>query len=97
MKRLFAILFFISSLAADFHVCTVCNKTEEEYFSRLKNSCSALNLDLKILGQGMPYVFNLTKLTRMEEFLENIPDDDIILFTDAFDVFYVGGRKGNFR
>ena len=37
--------------------------------------------DMSSLGGGM-------KINLMNEFLKNIPDNDIVLFTDAYDVFY---------
>ena len=59
---------------------------DEAYLSAYEQSCKKHALCLKILGwnelwRGLTWRFYL-----MKEFLKDMPDDEIIIFTDAYDV-----------
>jgi hypothetical protein len=95
------VLAFLSSykLQADpipsldrFHVCTVASyKTEN--LNKLLLSCEINHIDLEVVGLGLPYYGNGTKLIRMAEYLKTLDDDEIVMFVDAFDVIIVADKE----
>ncbi len=66
------------------HVCTVATE-ERKGLDQLKNSCKENNLDLTVLGFGKPFRGFCEKFVEMQTFISELPDDDIILFVDAYD------------
>ena len=62
---------------------------DEAYLNAYKKSCKNNNLDLKILGwdkrwEGLVWKFNL-----MKEYIKDLPDNKIVIFTDAYDVLCI--------
>lgn len=71
--------------ANQLHVCTVATHNDPGLF-RLQRSCQRKGVPLVVLGQGRPYPSNGIKLQFVKEYLDTLPDDDILLFIDGFDV-----------
>ncbi len=67
------------------HVCTVASY-DDPGLVRLQRCCEGLGLDLVVLGYGKPYPRHGIKLHYVREHLNTLPNDDILLFVDAFDV-----------
>jgi hypothetical protein len=94
------LLFFLSSnflqanpfSSEQFHVCTVASR-QNENLNKLIFSCEKHHIDLVILGLGLPYHGNGTKLLRMDHYIHTLPDDDIVMFVDAFDVLVVADKE----
>ena len=83
---------FLSASEADFHVCTVANY-QCHNLDILLNSAQHYGLQVEVAGLDKTYRNNFYKLFRMKEHLKNIPDQDIILFVDAFDVVLLGNKQ----
>lgn len=45
-----------------------------------------------MIGLGLPYYGNGTKLIRMGEYWNTLDDDEIVMFIDAFDVIIVAEK-----
>ena len=55
----------------------------------LLKSCEHFSIDMEILGFGKPYFGNGSKIELVTKFLRKLPGDEIVLFTDAYDSFFV--------
>jgi hypothetical protein len=60
---------------------------------QLLDSCKRFNVPIKILGLGLPYRGNSEKLLHMKKFLNTLPDNDIVLFVDAYDILFMNTKK----
>jgi len=58
----------------------------ESYFPYLKKSCEKYNAHLDILGWGEKWDGYITKLKLVMNYIQDLPDDEIICFIDSFDV-----------
>ncbi len=67
-------------------VVTIASPVDER-IDVLKKSCEDNGLELAILGEGVNWVSNAIKLRIIDEFLKTKPEDQLILFVDAYDVF----------
>lgn len=74
-----------------FHTCTIASHHTQN-LEKLVHSCRKNQIDLEILGMGQPYLGNGMKLIYMKEYLSSIPDEDIVMYVDAFDVIIVGTK-----
>ncbi|ANQ07226.1 Uncharacterized protein PCOAH_00016120 [Plasmodium coatneyi] len=70
------------------HVLTFATH-EQGYFKTLQESCSRLNIDLTVLGMGKKWEGFITKLVKVKEYIKSCNDNDIVLFVDGFDTFFV--------
>ncbi|KJP85531.1 hypothetical protein AK88_04840 [Plasmodium fragile] len=70
------------------HVLTFATH-EQGYFKTLKESCSRLNIELTVLGMGKKWEGFITKLVKVKEYIKSCNDNDIVLFVDGFDTFFV--------
>ncbi|CRG99511.1 procollagen lysine 5-dioxygenase, putative [Plasmodium relictum] len=70
------------------HVLTFATH-EQGYFKTLKESCKNLNINLKVLGMGEKWKGFIWKLIKVKEYLNLCNDNDLILFVDGFDTFFV--------
>lgn len=68
-----------------FHVVSVGNHLEEAHY--LLDSARQWSLPLTILGVGSKWQGLLDKPMHLQAYLEHLPDHDIVLFVDAYDVF----------
>lgn len=91
--RLFLPLIYLQGLfGGDFHVCTVASAINDN-LNKLIESCTKHHIDLEIQGLDLPYYGNGTKLLRMNDYLETLPDDDIVMFVDGYDVLIVADKE----
>jgi len=70
---------------------TPTNVYDEEKMKYLLQSSKILGFEVDVIGLGKPFIFS-AKILWLLEYLSSSPDvrdDDIICFTDAYDVFYV--------
>lgn len=69
------------------HVVTVATDTTLG-FKRLVYSCHQNGIHLDVLGFGQPYSRedHAKKLRYMAEYLKTLPDEDLVLFVDGYDV-----------
>ncbi len=73
---------------------------ENEGLKLLKKSCDHFDIPLEVLGFGQPYHGNGTKIVYLMEYLKRQDPEEIVLFTDAYDSFFVrdvGGLEAKFR
>lgn len=75
-----------------FHVCTVASYKNAN-FNKLLLSCEKNHIDLEVIGLGLPYYGNGTKLVLMAEYLKTLSDNEIVMFVDAFDVILVADKE----
>ena len=68
------------------HVVTVATHSQF-YFPVYKASCERGGIDLTVLGWGKKWKGFLWKFNLVIDYLQTLPDSDIVIFTDAFDVF----------
>lgn len=67
------------------HIVTVAT-SDKLYFKALKESCKLNDVNLKILGWGMKWTGYTMKINLIREFLKTMPNNDIVVFIDAYDV-----------
>ncbi len=88
-------LFLFATIHADlsnFHICTVATK-KTAGLDQLVNSCQQKQIEIDILGMGKPYHGHGHKLLYVQKYLENIPDDHIVLFVDGYDTFLLADKE----
>lgn len=78
------------------HVCTVASY-KSKGLHQLLGSCERNHIKIDILGMGLPYNGNSEKLIYVREYVKNLPNDDIVLFVDAFDVLFLEGKDAILR
>ena len=66
---------------------------ESGYISELKQSCINNNISLHVIGDGVKWNGWQTKLKLIHEFVEKIPSEQLILYTDAYDSFVVANEE----
>lgn len=81
-----------SSNLNHFHICTVAS-LQSENLHKLFFSCQQHHIDLEIIGLDLPYYGNGTKLLRMAEYVNNLDDNDLVMFIDAFDVLVIADKE----
>lgn len=85
---------FVFALSIDnLHICTVADKRDHPTFFFLEHSCAQSDCDLEVIGEGLPYFGNGTKFIHMRAYLDSLPEDDIVLFTDAFDTMVIKSKE----
>lgn len=67
------------------HLVTVATHNDR-YFPILEESCHRYGIKLNVLGWGQKWQGFIWRFTLMKEFIDNIPEDDIVCFIDAYDV-----------
>jgi hypothetical protein len=101
MRKPFFLLFtftFASLTASEtpplprLHICTVASQ-ETTGLKQLKHSCEHYNIHLEVLGLGQPYTGNGKKLIHLKNYLASIPDEDLVLFVDAYDVLILANKQ----
>ncbi len=76
----------------DFHIFTVASK-ETDGLNRLLASCDHFNVDIDIVGMGLPYKGNGQKLNYLKEYLAEIPDNHIVMFVDGYDTLILADKE----
>ncbi len=74
------------------HICTVASYQNKE-LDQLLHSCNHFGVKIDVLGLGLPYKGHGQKLFFVREYLDHFPDDDLILFVDAYDVLFLANAK----
>ncbi len=70
------------------HICTVAsNRTQG--LQQLLNSCDYQNVQIDVLGMDKPFRGLSDKLIYVLEYIQNLPDSDIVMFVDAYDVLFM--------
>ena len=98
----FLIIFFAGAYADEvdlkrrpkLHVLTMASK-DNPLLQQLLHSCRRHNLSIDVLGLNKPFPGSGIRLIRMLKYLEKsqFPDDDLLLFVDAFDVLILADEK----
>ena len=65
----------------------------ESYFPLLEESCLKNNLELTVLGLGQKWQGFSWKYKLISEYIEDLPLDEIVIFTDAFDVIVLNNTN----
>jgi hypothetical protein len=75
-----------------FHVCTVATR-QNKGLDQLLESCKRHAISIDVLGFGKKFRGFSEKLLLMQDYLKTLPDDDIVLFVDAYDVLFLADQK----
>lgn len=67
---------------------TFCNKYHSNLNMLLK-SAKRFGIDITVLGIGVSWTHNSLKLKLLFDAITDLPDDEVIVATDAFDVIYL--------
>lgn len=67
------------------HIITIATKPGG-YLKWLEQSCKRNGTNLIILGMGTEWKGYITKCILVKEFLEKIPQDDIVCVIDAYEI-----------
>lgn len=73
------------------HCCTVGSYKEKEqsyYLSRIYESAEKNNVSIINIGEGKKWGGNVLKPKYFFEYIQNLPDQDIVICTDACDIVY---------
>lgn len=62
-------------------------------FARLERSCRRNGLPLTVLGSGVPWTGSSLKLRLLRDRLDDLPEDRIVLFVDAYDSLLLPSRR----
>ncbi len=82
---LFSVLFAVSLFSNTFHLVTYASHCEEGLIKLLR-SCKHTGNQITILGMGKPYGGNTQRLLEYKQYLSTLPEEDIVMCIDAFDV-----------
>lgn len=64
---------------------------KQAYFDLFIGSCNRYNIDPVILGWGEKWIGFGEKMRTIREYINNLPDDEIIISVDPFDVIFLCG------
>lgn len=98
MKKLIgALLLLIGNLNAainenNLHICTIASHLNQE-LAQLLDSCRRFDVDIDILGLGLPYRGNGQKLIQFQKFLERFEDYEVAVLVDAYDLLILASKK----
>lgn len=92
-----ALLFFSTYLEAEiplekFFVCTVASKNTKT-LKQLLQSCNSNGIQIYVMGIDLPYKGNGQKLTYIKNYIRNMPNDNIVLFVDAYDTLILSSKE----
>ncbi|MEQ9303176.1 MAG: hypothetical protein RJQ14_04610 [Marinoscillum sp.] len=68
---------------------TVASSDQKPELKYLLHSCSHFGIQMDLAGLGRPYLGNGTKIVYLIQYLQQLPKDEVVLFTDAYDSFFV--------
>jgi hypothetical protein len=74
------------------HVCTVASH-KSFGLDQLLKSAAHFQVPVKVMGIGLPYQGNGMKLIYVRECLDQLPQDDVLMFIDAFDCLILANAK----
>ncbi len=88
--------FCLQNLFADnppkLHICTMATH-EHKGLRYLRKSCEHYNLPLEVLGMGLQWRGLAQKLHVSEEYAKTLPENDILMFVDGYDVILQADEK----
>lgn len=76
----------------ELHVCTVANYNAP-LLKNFLSSAKKVGIEVDLLGWGKTYYGHGWALQLYEHYLHSLPDEDLVLFVDSFDVFFLAGRE----
>eukprot|EP01031_Cornospumella_fuschlensis_P037067 gene37067-44988_t len=82
------ILLFVSCLPKLHTITYASHSGRDDRFCRAVDSATRASYNLTILNWQVPWEGLAQKLTAMDRYLQDLPEGDIVLFSDAFDVLY---------
>jgi hypothetical protein len=95
MKRVIYIVMTLLSMvrvqAEELHVCTYANCLVDSVYY-LMDSCHQKSILPTVLGYGEPFSFKY-KVEKIRNYLETLPENDVVLFVDAFDVMIIKTKE----
>lgn len=74
------------------HICTVASRRTKG-LTQLLDTCKYFGVEIDVLGMGLPYKGNGQKLTYVRKYIDTIPDDELVLFVDAYDVLILSNKE----
>ena len=74
------------------HICTVAS-SKAQGLKQLLRSCERHGITIDVLGMDLPYNGNSHKLLYVQEYLNNFPPEDLVLFVDAYDVLFMSNAE----
>ncbi len=90
------ICFCLQNLFADdapkLHICTMATQ-ETKGLCYLRKSCERYDLHLDVLGLGQPWIGFGQRLHYYEDYAKTLPETDILLFVDGYDVIFQADEK----
>ena len=75
-----------------FHVCTIATYAHPN-LDKLLLSCHNAHIELDVLGMGQPSYQHWNKFIYISDYLSTLPDRDIVMFVDAFDVLITADKS----
>lgn len=88
IKKIAFLLLFISTHVNShppLHICCVASD-HTNGLKQLLKTCEHNGLKVDVLGLGLPYRGNPQRFEYIKKYIRNIPDEDLVLVTDAYDV-----------
>lgn len=97
MRRLpilYSLLLLITPLSAtpNLHVCALANQ-ETHLLGHFLDSCYRHGIDVDILGWDKLYYANGWGMKLIEHYINHLPDEDLVLVVDSFDLFFLAGKE----
>src|SRR5262245_58541297 len=96
MKRLllslFSLLVHYHIYSQELHICTVASH-QTKGLDQLLHSCEYRAVSIDILGLNQPFLGLSHKLIYVQEYVKNLPKDDIVLYVDAYDVLILASKE----
>jgi len=72
------------------HICTTASDWDPGV-DKLLRSCKENHLNVEIFGLGEPFSFD-RKLGHCQSFISNLPDDDVVMYVDAYDILILASE-----
>lgn len=98
MKKIFSFIFVLlfcqQALIAmpALHICTVATQ-QTQGVDQLLHSCKVRDVNITILGMGTPFKGLSEKLIHVQKYIQTLPDEDVVLFVDGYDVLILATEK----
>ena len=76
----------------NFHILTLATKSDG-YYNAFVESAKKNNIDLITLGLGQKWSGFTMKINLIKEYLNSLPDNDVVVISDAYDVILLQDAK----
>lgn len=70
------------------HICTLASH-HTKGLDQLLKSCERYSIAIDVLGMGMPFRGLSEKLVQVQNYIQDLPPGDLVLFVDAYDVLFL--------